>query len=313
MSGCRALLLVCSLSLLGCSSPAPSFVDQRAANHNRAGAEAFQRGDLEAAALHFERALELGAALADRPAQADARNNLGIVYESIGRLEDAGRMYTEALQLSRPDSRRRDAFVQEYPGGVLAAALNLTRIATVEGDFDKARTALQDAEGAARELATGEAKVDVAKQRAALAAAERGAAADVLDLAEAAVKAAERLEQSAANRVRQADAHIVLARVLLARGAVERALSAANTAAQLARAGSERSLIAVGLELLAEIDVAAGRYTEARERLALALDVHVRRPNSVSARRTLQRLIDVAGLEGRTELVETYRSQLTAL
>ena len=222
-------------------------------------------------------------------------------------------MYAEALQLSRPESQRRDAFVEQYPGGVMAAGLNLTRIATVDGDFDKARAALQEAEAAARELATDEANVDVAKQRAALAAAEGGAAAEVLDLAQAAVKAAERLDRSAGNLARQADAHIVLARVLLARGALDRALSAANMAAQLARAGSERSLIAAALELLAEIDAAAGRYTEARERLALALDVHVRRPNVLSARRTLQRLIDDAGLEGRTELAERYRSQLTDL
>ena len=164
-----------ALAALGCSSPEPTYDDRRALDHTRAGAEAFQRGDVAAAALHFERALELARALGDLRAQSDALNNLGIVNEAIGRPDEARALYEAARAAAQPESQLADTFVGPHWPGVLATNLNLARLALARGDLDSATSALDAARDAAERVATDEARIDVLKQDALVELAREGA------------------------------------------------------------------------------------------------------------------------------------------
>ncbi len=308
----RASVLLLGLAL-GCSSPEPNFADQRAFDHNRAGAEAFQRGDAAAAALHFERALELARALGERRAACDAENNLGIVLESIGREDEALARYEAARALAYPASTRTDTFVDVHWPGALATDLNLARLAVARGDHTRAAEALAGASRAAEMLATDTARVDVAKQATQAAFARDGATDAVAALAEDAVRGARELDRDASGLAREADAQLVLARVRLARREHEAALEHGLRAAELARAVSDRGLVAGALETLGDVDAALGRATEARERYELALEVHVRRPNLARARAAAARCAELAVTEGREDLAEVFRAKVLAL
>jgi tetratricopeptide (TPR) repeat protein len=309
---CTGAVLM-ALAALGCSSPEPTYDDRRALDHTRAGSEAFLRGDPAAAALHFERALELARALGDRRAQSDALNNLGIVNEAIGRLDEARALYEAARVAAQPESQLSDTFVTPHWPGVLATNLNLARLALAQGDIDSAASALDSARGAAAEIDTDEARVDVLKQDALVQLARDGGGEAALEPALEAVGLAGGLERGAANIAREADARLVLGRVWLQRGEHALALDEALRAAELARSVSDRGLVAAALEALGDAYEAQGRFTEARERYELALDVHTRAPNPTRARRALERLAALAKSEGRADLVAAFEARVVEL
>lgn len=301
------------MACAACASPEPSFEDRRAFDHNRAGAEALQRGDLAAAALHFERARELGLALGDRRARADAENNLGITLVAIGRDDEARARFEAALALARPAPGTGDVYGDVHWPGVMASELNLARLATARGDFAAASASLDAAQSAAESWGSKGAKVDVAKQRAATALARDGATDAVVAAAVGALQLAQDLERDAAGLAREADAHLVLGRVRLTRGELDAALAAAERAAVAARSVSDRSLAAASLELLGDTYEAQSRPTAARERYELALEIHARGGDPRRVRAALQSLARLARSEGRADLVASYTARLESL
>lgn len=301
------------LAASGCSSPEPTYDDRRALDHTRAGAEAFQRGDPAAAALHFERALELARALGDRRAQSDALNNLGIVNEALGRSDEARALYEAARTAAKPESQLADSFVAPHWPGVLATSLNLARLALTRGDLASATSALEAARAAAAVVGTDEAQVDVLKQDALVQLARDGGGEAAQVLALEAVGLARGLQRGAPNIAREADARLVLGRVWLARGEHALALDEALRASELARAISDRGLVAAALEALGDAYEAQDRFTEARERYELALDVHTHAPNPTRARRALERLAVLARAEGRIELAAGFEARVAEL
>ena len=71
------------------------------ADHLRIGGESYERGDLAAARLHFEKALELD------PGSNLARYNLGVVYRDLELSEDA---WIQFLEVIARDGRMSGAF-----------------------------------------------------------------------------------------------------------------------------------------------------------------------------------------------------------
>lgn len=78
----------------------PNFADV----NNKLGVIANLKGNVEEAALFFERALALN------PAYTEAAVNLTITYNELGRTEDAGRVYAEAAKPMEGTGDRLDPF-----------------------------------------------------------------------------------------------------------------------------------------------------------------------------------------------------------
>ena len=112
---------------------------------------------------------------------------------------------------------------------------------------------------------------------------------------------------------RRADAEIVLGRALAAEGKQDEAAAALRQAGDQARAISDRGLTAAALEGLGEVLATEGRFTEARVRFEMALDIHARTPNPVRARAALRRLRALAEAEERPDLAAMYTARLDAL
>lgn len=297
----------------GCSAPAPSFEDRRAEEHNRAGAESFRHGDLAAAALHFEQALETAKGLGNRRQQVDALNNLGIVNETLGRQSEALELYQQGRALAAAEHVEDDAFVSDYLGGLLSTNLNLARLLLARGDREGARAALAGAGRAAEELGSRTARADVLKQEALYVLATAGAGEAALSPAIEATRLLEIAEQNPQNVARHADARLVLGRVLAAAGRNVEAVAEFRGAAELAKSLSDRPLTAAALESMGDVFEGMNLYTDARIRYEIALDVHLRVPNAGRARSALLRLEALAKKEQRPDLVQRFQEQLAAL
>jgi len=311
------------LVAFSCSAPPKSFVDTRAVEHNRAGIESLARGDLAAAALQFERSLEVARALGDRRTEADARNNLGAVAESLGDLIAARRHYEVSAALCEPAAKAVDAYVLVHWNGVVAAHVNLARVMLTEGDTAGALVALDRAGAAVARAQKGtprpkaatlrSARADVAKQRALTLLAHEGASDAASRAAREALQGSKGGQDSRAGRAREADACLVLGRVLAARGEEDLALAELERAADLARSISDPVLGAAVLEALGDVYAARGAYADARERYTIALAMHVRAPHRARSAAALRRLIEVSRAEGRSDLAEHYGAQLAEL
>ena len=73
--------------------PAHAELRQEAASYRRQGFEAQQRGDRDTALSYYQKAVALD------PTYATPHNDLGVLYEEAGRLEEAERSYLQALSL----------------------------------------------------------------------------------------------------------------------------------------------------------------------------------------------------------------------
>ena len=75
------------------AQPAHAELRQEAASYRRQGFEAQQRGDRDAALSYYQKAVALD------PTFATPHNDLGVLYEEVGRMEEAERSYLQALSL----------------------------------------------------------------------------------------------------------------------------------------------------------------------------------------------------------------------
>ena len=302
------------LLAFSCSSPTPSFQDRRAEDHNRIGAEAFQHGDLNTAALHFEQALEFARGLADRRQQIDALNNIGIVHETLGEADKALEFYQQSLELAAPRSggNEEDPFFTAYHLGVFSASLNSSRVLLNQGELEEARTSLDAAATAASEIGSHITRAACQKQRA-LLEQELGNSGRAYDLAREAVRLYEISEFSAANLAGLADARLILGRQMEVRGELVKAITEYREASRLAMKISDRTLTAVALESIARALVESGHLQDARLPYEMALDVNRLIPNTSRARRNILALREIGERLERVDLVQEYDSLLSEL
>ncbi|MFH0943841.1 MAG: tetratricopeptide repeat protein [Planctomycetota bacterium] len=303
------LLLACA-----CSSPTPSFEDRRAADHNRIGAEAFQRGELGDAALHFEQALEYARGLADRRQQIDALNNIGIVHETLGQTGKALEFYEQSLEMAAPHSGGddEDPFFTPYHMGTFSASLNRSRVLLNQGRLEESRAALDAAAAAASEIGSHITRAACQKQRA-LLEQELGNNERAFDLAREAVRLYEISEYSAANLAGLADARLILGRLLQEQGELVKAITEFRSASRLARKISDRTLTAVALESIARALADSGHLEDARVPYEMALDVNRLIPNTSRARRNVLALREIGERLERVDLVQEYDLLLSEL
>jgi tetratricopeptide (TPR) repeat protein len=277
-------------------------MDRRAEDHNRIGGESFRRGDLESAALHFEQALEHAKSVADRLRQVDALNNLGIVHESLGDASKALEYYDAALALATAGGGDGGPFGGRYELGVFSAGLNRARVLLGRGDLLASEAALAEAEAAADEIGSRITRAACSKQRALLLQAQ-GDLEAALDRAREAARLYEIVPRDPASLAGLADARLVLGRLFRARGDAVAAVAEFHAAAETAREVSDRTLIAVALESIAEVLEEQGRLEDAELRYRMALDVNRRIPNLERARRDVAALRRVGEAQGDPALV----------
>ena len=104
------------------------------ADHLKAGGESYERGELAAARMHFEKALELD------PGSNLARYNLGVVYRDLELSEDA---WIQFLEVIARDGRMAGAFnnmaiLEERLGYYRAAEAHYRRAIALKSDFPDA-------------------------------------------------------------------------------------------------------------------------------------------------------------------------------
>ena len=73
--------------------------------HNKLGIISNLNGDLEGAASHFEKALELN------PRYTEASLNLAVTYNDLGEFKKAQEVFTFAAQIAHPDPNAVDPFI----------------------------------------------------------------------------------------------------------------------------------------------------------------------------------------------------------
>jgi len=297
-----------------CAAPRPSFQDRRAADHNRIGAQSFQQGDLTTAALHFERALEIARGLADRRQHVDALNNLGIVNETLGQAEPALQFYERSLELASSEANldEDDPLFTRYELGIYSAALNRSRLLLNLGRLDESEQSLELASAAAAELGSRITRANCQKQRA-LLEQKLGRTASAFDLAREAVRLYEISDDNAANIAGLADATLILGRLLLEQGEPIDAIAKFRSANRLARQVSDRTLMAVSLELIGQTLVELGHLEDAELPYRMALDVNRRIPHAARARRNVVALLDVGQRLERADLIRECQELLAEI
>jgi tetratricopeptide (TPR) repeat protein len=310
MSARAVLLAAACVVAAGCSAPPqPSFADLRAEQYNRAGVEALRRGDLDAAALHFERALESARALDDRAAEVDALNNLGAVHETLGDRERALELYDGALAVLDSGAREFVAGDDWHPRGALATYLNRSRLLLAAGRVGEADAQLALASEVGADLGTRAARAAVQRQRAILSETlgDRGSA--LAEAAEAArlYGASERSWESLAG---DCDVRLILGRCYLADDDPAAAVREFKQAERLAKEISDRTLIALALEGTGDALLALGHADDARVHYTAAFEVNARIPHLERARRNL---VELRGLAAATGGAENRLAELAAL
>ena len=297
-----------------CSAPRPSFEDRRAADHNRVGVQAFQQGELTTAALHFEQALEYARGLADRRQQVDALNNLGIVNETLGGVEAALEYYEQSLDLASPEANvaRDDPLFTRYELGIYSAALNRSRLLLNLGRLEASDQSLLIAEQAAAEVGSRITRASCRKQRA-LLEQNRGRTDRAFELARESVRLYEVSEYGAANIAGLADAQLILGRLLLEQGKAVEAIAEFRSAHRLARQVSDRTLMAVSLELIGQTLTELGHLEDAELPYRMALDVNRRIPHTSRARRNIMALLDIGERQERADLIREFQELLSEI
>lgn len=292
------LCVLVAIHAIGCSSPQPSFEDKRAQYHLRVGADAFRRGDLNAAALGFERALEVARGLADERTEADALLQLGSVFDTLGNSARAAELYDEGIA----SAERGES---PYDRGMLAGHLNRARQCVAANELEQAVTHIDAARAAAERIGGRSERAAVLRHEAIVLerqsrwddAADRANEAEQLDAL------APRSPETLAGR---ADAHLILGRVLRAKGDAVAAVTHFKEAERLARELSDRTLIAMALESSGTTLFEQGRFADARVFFRRAFDVNARIPRKDRALTNvdwLKRIAEKTGEAGDLEAV----------
>jgi tetratricopeptide (TPR) repeat protein len=117
--------------------------DQSPAHDLAAGLQAFRRGDIEAAAKHWQEAVRRSAAAQQLQAHREALTYVALAYEALGRYDQAAHSLRAALRLAEQASDRAQ---------IASVVANLGDIAVATGDAAEADRLLRDALAVAREL-----------------------------------------------------------------------------------------------------------------------------------------------------------------
>jgi serine/threonine-protein kinase len=90
------------------ASEATATISLTAEEHFRRGNELIQEGDLEAAAVEYQKALEMD------PQYVDALTNLGVVYYNLEQLDAAAEQYSKAIEIAPNDADIRSNLAAAY-------------------------------------------------------------------------------------------------------------------------------------------------------------------------------------------------------
>lgn len=301
----NAVCVLAAMHAIGCSAPQPSFEDKRAQYHLRVGNDAFRRGDLEAASLSFERALEVARGLSDRRAEADASLQLGAVFDTLGDSKRAAEWYEAGIAVA-------GASEDPYDRGVLAGHLNRARQCAAANELADAVAHIDTARAAAERIGGRTERAAVLRHEAIVLerqsrfddAADRANEAEQLDAL------APRSPETLAGR---ADAQLILGRVLRAKGDPVAAIARFKEAERLARELSDRTLIALALESSGATLFEQSRYEDARVFFRRAFDVNVRIPRADRALANVEWLKRIAEKTGEAGDLDAVEEEMAAV
>ena len=127
-------------ALAGAADAGPSL---RATAHDGAGALAEAQGDLAAAAIHHEAALQLRRQVGDRRGEAHSLVDFGLIADKMGDPERAVALFTEALAIARAEDDRPH---------VAACLANLGFVSLDRGDHERAAASFKESLALFREL-----------------------------------------------------------------------------------------------------------------------------------------------------------------
>ncbi len=310
MSSRSTLLLALSLALAtACSSSSlPSFEARRAADHDRVGTEAFRKGDLETAEVHFERALELARSLGDAAAEAGACNSLGVLEEARGDADAALARFDAALRIAAPDGSIDAAAA----AGAWSASLNRSRVLLGRGEVEAAEDALGVATAAAELLDTRAARAAVKKQEG-LVLRRSGRPADALARAREALRLYQIGEDSAEARAGRADAHLLVGRLLREGGDPVLAVASFRAAADVATRVPDPALRARALRAIATTLEELGHLEDARHRYRIAYDAARAANDPAGAEDAARGLLRIADRQRRADRREEAEALLAAV
>jgi class 3 adenylate cyclase/tetratricopeptide (TPR) repeat protein len=207
---------------------------------NNLGVDAYYEGRWQEALDLYDRSKALRERIGDVVGAAQITNNIGEVKSDQGYLTTATELFEEA----------RDVF--ETAGHRMLATLalsNLGRTAAREGRLEEAKRMLEDAVTAFDEIKAGGFLIE-ARTRVAELAVLAGAPAEALVEADAALAA---IEQSGGGSLQHALVHRIRGYALAQQGDLERAHSAFDTSAELARATDESYELALTLEAIGRL------------------------------------------------------------
>jgi tetratricopeptide (TPR) repeat protein len=253
-----AVSLVAVLLLGACAGAAkPNPTTQRADASMQRAAQAYARGDLDAARRTYREALRLYESIADVDGRARARLSLARIEATAG--DAAGALASVESLLADP--------VGLSPGLAILARGRAAALALGLGRVEPAGQWLQAARAACAGACPERAALEVLEARRLLATGQTGAALARVDASLVG------LDDDSADR---ADAQRVRAEVLLALGRGADAVGAAGTALSLDQARGQGDAVAADLTLLARAQTtlgdaeAAARYRTLAERARAA-------------------------------------------
>ena len=267
MRRARTLAACGAAALLACAcaatAPTQNKTEQQAAALNQRAARAFEQGDFPRATALYEQALRLNAGVEDSEGIAVNALSLARAYQAGGDTAAAHRVLDGLLSdgpLPLPPAQRAEAQARK-------AQLYL--------DANDAASAREWSDKALATCATCAAlpAIQTLRGRAALAAADYGAALDWANRALAAIGASSESGPGSGKAGERANAHRLAGEARLARGEHQAALATLEQALALDRGLGLPGRIFLDLMALGRVQLAMGNRTAARDYFVRARSV----------------------------------------
>lgn len=296
------LLVACLPIAGGCQNAEPSFDKQLAEEHNRLGGVAMRQGKLGGAERHFKTALSLSRSKSNLRTEADALNNLGLVYETMGSPDRALIHYDQALAAAMPEGSDSDPFTLQYFPGIFAASLNRTRVLLHEDELNLAIISLKEAYAASDEMGSMTSRATCRKMES-LILVQAGDSQEALIAAKEAARLFEIADRTAARTAGLADARLIVGRLQRQQGNSLDAIESFHDAGRLARDIFSRTLVAISLQEIAATLADLGHLDDAVIRYQMALEETRRIPDMARSRHNIEALRSIAERLGRRDLL----------
>ncbi len=296
-----AAILFIALTLSCSSAPKSTgealVVKNDAADFTRLADSFFFAGQYASALQYYGSALEANLSVDNIAGSLSSRNALGRTYLALGRLEDASRELTDALE---------DARAAGLKPAMALSLSNLGELAYARGMLDEAERLFLEAVPFATERDVSAA---VLLHNRAVVALARGQ----LEQAEQFLREAAGLNERAKRWVELGTNRYVLAAVFRARGNIEDALVWANLALDADKFAENTLGIGADLEALAKLHIAARKSSVAFDLYRRAFGLWLSVDRETEAIRCLKALLALAVELGKEDYARRYQAILDGI